>query len=152
MSSDVLILSIGKATKEYQPLMNHWLKMIKYPIVHKELSTRKSNLSADQLKLEEAIVIKQNILKNSALIMLDPCGKMMSSEKFSKVIQQNFENSRNITFVIGGAYGLSQSLVSEADLVLSLSDMTMPHLLAKLVLIEQIYRAQTILENHPYHK
>lgn len=150
--TEILILSIGKATKEYQPLMDHWLKMTKYPILQKALAVRKSNLSPDQLKIEESIIIKQNVLKNSAIIALDPKGKMLSSEKFSKVMQRNFEESRNITFIIGGAYGLAQNLVDEADLVLSLSDMTMPHLLAKLILIEQIYRAQTIIEGHPYHK
>lgn len=150
--TEILIISIGKATKEYQPLINHWLKMAKYPIIQKELVLRKSNLSPDQIKIEEALIIKQNIIKNSTIITLDPRGKMMSSEKFAQLIQKNFEEARNITFIIGGAYGLAKNLIQEADLVLSLSDMTMPHLLAKLILIEQIYRAQTILENHPYHK
>lgn len=152
MSAEILILSIGKATKEYRPLMDHWLKMIKYPIMQKELSSRKSNLSHEAQKIEEAIILKQNILKNSFIIALDPQGANMTSEKFSACIEKNFEAARNITFIIGGAYGLAKDLVSGADMTLSLSSMTMPHLLAKLMLIEQIYRAQTIIENHPYHK
>ena len=152
MSAEILILSIGKATKEYRPLMDHWLKMIKYPITQKELSSRKSNLSHEAQKIEEANIIKQSILKNSFVIALDPLGATMNSEKFSTCIERNFEAARNITFIIGGAYGLAKDLVSSADMTLSLSAMTMPHLLAKLMLIEQIYRAQTIIENHPYHK
>ncbi len=132
--------------------MDHWLKMIKYPIMQKELSSRKSNLSHEAQKIEEAIILKQNILKNSFIIVLDPQGANMTSEKFSACIEKNFEAARNITFIIGGAYGLAKDLVSGADMTLSLSSMTMPHLLAKLMLIEQIYRAQTIIENHPYHK
>lgn len=152
MSAEILILSIGKATKEYKPLMDHWLKMIRYPISQKELILRKSNLSHEAQKNEEAILLKQNILKNSFVIALDPLGGQMTSEKFSASIKRNFESARDITFIIGGAYGLAKDLVNSADITLSLSAMTMPHLLAKLMLIEQIYRAQTIIENHPYHK
>lgn len=149
--SSILILSVGKSTKEYRPLFDHWVKMIKYNIIEKELVCKKT-LSPDNLKIEESKVIRQNILKNSILIVLDPLGKQITSEYFSTIINNNFESSKDITFIIGGAYGLDNAIKLDADIMISLSAMTMPHLLAKLLLIEQIYRAQTILTGHPYHK
>lgn len=125
--------------------------MIKYEIAEKELVCKKT-LTPDSLKIEEAKIIRQNILKNSILIILDPLGKSVTSEYFATIITNAFDSSKNITFVIGGAYGLDDALKLEANLVISLSEMTMPHLLAKLILVEQIYRAQTILKGHPYHK
>lgn len=151
MASQILILSFGKATKEYRPLMDHWIKMIKLQISEKELVCKKPLLPGP-LKAEEADLVRQHCLKNSLLILLDPTGNHYSSEKFAKIIGKALDSSKNITFVIGGAYGLDKSLAEDADILLSLSEMTMPHLLAKLVLIEQIYRAQTIIDSHPYHK
>lgn len=131
--------------------MDHWLRMIKYDITEKELVCKKS-LPPEQLKQEEALMLSANILKNSFLIALDPNGANLNSEKFSQIIKKTIDVSKNITFLIGGAYGLDKKLLEKCDLTLSLSSMTMPHLLAKLVLIEQIYRAQTIIDSHPYHK
>lgn len=142
---------MGKSTKEYRPLFDHWVKMIKYDVTEKELVCKK-NLSPENLKIEESKIIRQNILKNSILIVLDPLGKQITSEHFAKIINNNFDSSKDITFIIGGAYGLDNTLKLDADVMMSLSAMTMPHLLAKLLLIEQIYRAQTILTGHPYHK
>lgn len=125
--------------------------MIKYEIVEKELVCKKT-LTPDSLKIEEAKIIRQNILKNSILVILDPLGKSITSKYFAKIINNAFDSSKNLTFIIGGAYGIDDSLKIEANLVISLSAMTMPHLLARLILTEQIYRAQTILNRHPYHK
>ncbi len=125
--------------------------MIKFDLVEKELVCKKS-LSQDNLKIEEAKMISQNVLKNSLLVLLDPAGKFYTSENFAGIMRKTLDSSKNITFVIGGAYGLDDTIKSSADIILSLSSMTMPHLLAKLVLIEQIYRAQTIINSHPYHK
>ena len=58
----------------------------------------------------------------------------------------------NIAFIIGGAYGLSEDVKDKADILLSLAKMTLPHLMVRGFLIEQIYRASTIISNHPYHK
>ncbi|MBP7190243.1 MAG: 23S rRNA (pseudouridine(1915)-N(3))-methyltransferase RlmH [Rickettsiaceae bacterium] len=151
MSNHILIVSIGKASKEYRCLMDHWANMIKYKFSEKELVCKKP-LSPAQLKTEEAGMIGQHIIKDSVLVVLDPVGKKITSEEFAKFIDKNISGAKDITFVIGGAHGVDKTLVQKADLVLSLSDMTMPHMLAKLVLLEQIYRAQTIIQSHPYHK
>ena len=85
-------------------------------------------------------------------MVLDLLGKQMSSEVFSDIFKSQMMYGRNIDFIIGGAFGLDESILLLADIKLCLSKMTFPHQIAKLLLFEQIYRAQTILDNHPYHK
>lgn len=138
-------------TAEYKPLLDHFRKMIKPKLTEHELVCRKA-LQPEQLKAEEAAMALQLLPKNAALITMDPRGAEMTSEQLTSYMQKTVDAGRSIAFVIGGAYGLDGSITQRADLVLSLSRMTMPHLLAKLVLVEQIYRAQTIAAGHPYHK
>ena len=77
----------------------------------------------------------------------------MTSKAFSNIFAAQMMSGGNIDFVIGGAFGLDTSILAAlADKKLCLSKMTFPHQIAKLLLFEQIYRAQTILDNHPYHK
>jgi len=81
-------------------------------------------------------------------IALDPSAKEMKSENFSKLLLKKSE----VTFFIGGAFGHSKEFLKKCDMVISLSQLTMSHKIAKVVLIEQIYRGLTIQFNHPYHK
>jgi 23S rRNA (pseudouridine1915-N3)-methyltransferase len=81
-------------------------------------------------------------------VVLDPAGKEMTSEDFSRV----FDEEDHIAFFIGGAYGFDDTIRRKADKVISLSRLTMSHKLARSVLLEQIYRGLTIVNNHPYHK
>ena len=81
-------------------------------------------------------------------VVLDPEGKEMTSEAFSRI----FEQEESVGFFIGGAYGFDDEIKKEASLLLSLSRLTMSHKLARSVLLEQIYRGFTIVNNHPYHK
>lgn len=99
----------------------------------------------------EKIVSK--IKANDYVIALAIEGKMYSSEEFSKLIDQiETTQNKDITFIIGGSYGLSKAVLSRANLQLSFSKMTFPHQLMRLILMEQIYRAYKIIDNHPYHK
>ena len=81
-------------------------------------------------------------------IALDPAGKKVDTEMFARLL----ENRNEVTFFIGGAYGHESDFLKRCDEVVSLSPLTMSHKVAKVVLFEQIYRALTILHNHPYHK
>ncbi len=90
-------------------------------------------------------------------VLLDPAGKTMDSARFSKLVSTAEQEARDLVFLIGGATGLPDDWRSMAqraggDLLLSLSPMTMPHELARVVLAEQIYRAFTMLRGHPYPK
>ncbi len=151
MTNQIHMISFGKMTSEYKPLVDHLRKMITHKLIEYELVCRKP-LQPEQLKVEEGAMVLQTLPKNTTLIALDPRGAEMTSEGLTSYMQKIIDSPRSITFVIGGAYGLDKEIIGRADLVLSLSKMTMPHLLAKLVLLEQIYRAQTIVAGHPYHK
>ena len=83
-------------------------------------------------------------------ILLDPGGKTLDSTQFSKLIGKAEDEARDLVFLIGGADGLPASWRTHGDMLLSLSALTFPHELARVVLLEQLYRAFTILRGHPY--
>jgi 23S rRNA (pseudouridine1915-N3)-methyltransferase len=85
-------------------------------------------------------------------VLLDPSGKAMDSPRFAKLISQAEQEARDLIFLIGGATGLPETWRRNGGLMLSLSALTMPHELARVVLAEQIYRAFTLLRGHPYPK
>ncbi len=91
-------------------------------------------------------------VKEGYLIALDERGKEFSSVELSKTLNKLQMEHKNITFVIGGAYGLSDEVGKKANLALALSKMTLTHEMALLFLTEQLYRAFTIMKNEPYHK
>jgi 23S rRNA (pseudouridine1915-N3)-methyltransferase len=88
----------------------------------------------------------------SRLVACDETGEALTSPQFAEWLQEARERARDVTFVIGGAYGLAQGLRSRADRLLMLAPWTLPHELARLVLAEQLYRAGTIVRREPYHK
>ncbi len=93
------------------------------------------------------------VLKNSFIIALDLKGKKLSSEKFAVFFRESMLSGINrVSFIIGGSLGLSESVIKTADLSLCFSDMTFPHQLMRVILLEQIYRAHRIINNEPYHK
>tara|TARA_Y100001968_G_scaffold63519_1_gene54271 strand:- start:267 stop:704 length:438 start_codon:yes stop_codon:yes gene_type:complete len=104
----------------------------------------------DSTQKKEDYMIKEILKKNETLITLNENGQTFSSKQLSKKLLDS--NNQNITFVIGGATGLSASLNSFASWQLSLSPLTFPHEIARLLLIEQLYRAKTITQRGPYHK
>jgi 23S rRNA (pseudouridine1915-N3)-methyltransferase len=85
-------------------------------------------------------------------VLLDPTGQTMDSQRFAKLVSTAEQEARDLIFLIGGATGLPQTWKENGGLMLSLSAMTMPHELARVVLAEQIYRAFTLLRGHPYPK
>ena len=90
--------------------------------------------------------------KNIFIIAFDMNGDQICSKKFSDLIFNNQESDKTITFVIGGSFGLSSEIKDNSNKVLSASLFTFPHRLFRLILVEQIYRAHTIVNNMPYHK
>jgi 23S rRNA (pseudouridine1915-N3)-methyltransferase len=85
-------------------------------------------------------------------VLLDPAGKRMDSAQFARLISRAELDARDLMFLVGGAEGLPPEWRKNGDLLLSLSELTMPHELARVVLAEQIYRAYTLLRGHPYPK
>jgi 23S rRNA (pseudouridine1915-N3)-methyltransferase len=109
----------------------------------------KDKFPADKQKIYEGELLLKSVQKSDFVIALEEKGKQFTSVEFASYITKT---SRPIVFIIGGAYGLSDEVRNRADLILSLGKITMPHALARVVLVEQIYRAYTIDKNHPYHK
>lgn len=101
---------------------------------------------------EQLLKISEKINPNAALIVMDERGKSLSSRDFAAKIEQ-WQIARNvIQFVIGGADGLSDEIRKKATMLLSLGAQTWPHMLARVMLMEQVYRAQQIIAGHPYHR
>ncbi len=102
---------------------------------------------------KEAASIEKQLPAGGWVVALDPAGKLMTTEQFSQWLQEAMNASvSRVSFVVGGAWGLASSVSEKANLKLSLSPMTFPHELARLVLAEQIYRALTLWKGLPYHK
>ncbi|NRA48474.1 MAG: 23S rRNA (pseudouridine(1915)-N(3))-methyltransferase RlmH [Phaeodactylibacter sp.] len=109
-------------------------------------------LNPVQLKEKEGALIIKSMQPGDFLILLDEKGKRMTSTSFADFIEHKLQHSqRRVIFLIGGAFGFSPALYEKADYKISLSDMTFSHQMIRLFMVEQIYRAMTILKNEPYH-
>jgi 23S rRNA (pseudouridine1915-N3)-methyltransferase len=86
------------------------------------------------------------------VILWDRQGQKINSLGFASLLQNYLDQGKDINFIIGGAHGVSENLFKNSQLILSASELTFPHRLFKIFLMEQIYRASTIHRNHPYHK
>jgi 23S rRNA (pseudouridine1915-N3)-methyltransferase len=110
-------------------------------------------LAGEPLRKAEAELLLARIPKDATLVALDGRGKALGSEDFARRLQRwRDDGVGTLAFVIGGADGLDAVLIQRARFVLSLGAMTWPHLLVRAMLAEQIYRAQSILLGHPYHR
>ena len=109
-------------------------------------------MSEMDLKKKEGEIILEWLGKDDYLVALDEHGKQFSSEGLADfVVKRSNQSVRNIVFVIGGAFGLDKAVLERANCKWSLSDLTFPHQLVRLVLAEQVYRACTIIKNEKYH-
>jgi 23S rRNA (pseudouridine1915-N3)-methyltransferase len=110
------------------------------------------SLSIEIQKKQEGELFLKKITPQDIVVLLDECGKEFSSVQFSQFIQQRLNSGcKNVLFLIGGAYGFSEELFQRAHFSISMSKMTFPHKLARLLFMEQLYRAFTILKGEPYH-
>jgi len=107
----------------------------------------------DVILNKEADRFYDKIKAGDLLVALDKSGNQMTSEQFAKTIQKwQFSGKKRLVFMIGGALGLSSHILKKADFVLSISKMTFQHDMAKLILLEQLYRSYTIINGEKYHK
>lgn len=151
----ITIISIGKFEKSlFKPLFDDYLKRLKWKINLKELEVKNSkSLPSNDLKKEEAKLILANIKEGEKIIALDEKGEIFTSRKFAKLISNFAVNGNSsLSFIIGGADGLDEEIIKKAHMQISLSQMTFPHMMVRVILLEQIYRAFTIINNHPYHR
>ena len=150
----ISIVAIGRArTGSEAKLFQYYsdkLSLWKISLIEKEV---RKQVAPNKTISAEGDLISRVIPKDSFIIAMDENGKQVNSREFAKILshQKDFGYGE-VTFLIGGANGLSSTLIKRADQVLSLGQLTWPHLLARVLLIEQIYRAQQIIMGHPYHR
>ena len=110
-----------------------------------------SSLSRDQIKEKEGELILKAIKPKDFVVLLDEKGKEYRSVEFARELSARMASGRDLTFVVGGAYGFSEAVYGLADGKLSLSKMTYSHQMVRTIFAEQLYRAFTILRGEPYH-
>lgn len=150
----ISFLSVGKAHESYinEGVINFTKRIGHYYPVHWQLIAPSKLKEPSQIKKAEAISILKTIDATDILILLDETGKMLSSPQLAQFIQQKANQSaQNLVFLIGGAFGVDTTVKKRAQIVWSLSDLVFPHMLVRLILAEQVYRACSILANEKYH-
>lgn len=158
---NINIIAVGKIKEKFikQAIDEFSKRLSRYgKLKIKELADEKApqNLSEkdmEKVKNKEGERVLAKIPKNSFVISLEIEGKQLSSEGFAEKLESLMVNGKHdITFVIGGSLGLSDEVKSVSDFKLSFSNMTFPHQIMRLILLEQIYRSFRIMRNEPYHK
>ncbi|TFH95733.1 23S rRNA (pseudouridine(1915)-N(3))-methyltransferase RlmH [Porphyromonas levii] len=153
----IKLLFVGRTdSPEIQRLIEDYQKRLGrfVPIEIEELPDLKNRrkLSETEQKEEEEKLILAAVGAQDEVILMDERGKQLTSIELSKLIEQKqMTVPRKLLFVIGGPYGFSPAVYAACPLKLSLSKLTFSHQMVRLFLIEQIYRAYTIIHNHPYH-
>lgn len=136
-----------------QSLMSDYLKRLPWKHSVTEIDIKKQAANAEERKLREAERLLAAIPDGAALIALDETGKSMTSRAFAGRIDDWLSTGySHIAFVIGGADGLHSTILQKADLKLAFGTLTWPHMLVRVLLAEQIYRAWSINAGHPYHR
>ena len=146
-----IISTIGKAKNSDEDKITYkYLKRIKN-IELKQYEIK--NISLKRKREEEASKLINATPKNGKLILLDEKGENLSSTDLAKIILNWRDNNiTNVNFAIGGAFGNGEKIKKTADRVIAFGQLTWPHQMVKMMIAEQIYRIETIIQGHPYHK
>lgn len=156
----IQLICIGKikekffqdAIKEYSKRLSKYCKLSILELPDEKIPTKVYPSIVKEIKEKECSQILKHLKKDTYSICLDVSGKSYSSESFSKKIQDlSFETS-NITFIIGGSLGLSKTILSNCNEKISFSQMTFPHQLIRIFLLEQLFRSFKIANGETYHK
>jgi len=145
----ISVIAVGKTHSDYQELVKNYLSRIS-----RDINIDLFCIKECGLKKEEELLNKKVLGKKSFIVCLDSRGKCYNSESFSDFIRLKREDRllSEIFFIIAGAYGFSSSFLKNADVILSLSEMTFTHQMVRIILFEQIYRAFEIIRGSSYHK
>lgn len=140
---------LSQLIEEYQNRLKHYIKF-ELEIIPDIKNTK--NLSEKQQKEKEGGAILNKLNSTDLLVLLDENGKQKTSVEFSEYLQKNMNSGlKQLVFVIGGPYGFSDAVYQKSQGKISLSKMTFSHQMVRLFMVEQLYRAFTILRNEPYH-
>lgn len=156
----VTIVCVGKikegffrdAIEEYKKRLSKYITLEIIEVADEKAPEGLSKALENEVKAKEGSKILK-VLKDGFKVALAINGKQMKSELFAQFFEKSMVNGiSHIYFIIGGSLGLSDEVLKNADLLLSFSEMTFPHQLMRVILLEQIYRAQRIMKGEPYHK
>jgi 23S rRNA (pseudouridine1915-N3)-methyltransferase len=140
--------ALGEAIRDYETRAARY-----WPLdVHEVREERATGIPLDKVKEREAVRLSEKVPEKAQTVACELGGKSLTSEQFAELLQSAREQDRDLAFLIGGAFGLSPSVAKKSTMRLSLAPWTLPHEIARLVLVEQIYRAGTIVRGEPYHK
>ena len=157
----ITVLCIGKlketfyidAAKEYEKRLKKYCKLEILELPEQKLPESPSSAELQQALLKEAFAIEEKLPKNALIIAMCIEGELLSSQSLAQSMQHFAANGHShLIFLIGGSYGLHSSIKEKAHCRLSMSPMTFPHHLARVMLLEQIYRAYQIENGSRYHK
>ena len=154
---DLIIAAVGtrmpnwvdEAFAEYQKRMPREARI---RLLEIKPDKRDCGKTAQQVMSAEAARIEAALPKDCVRIVLDEHGKSMTSPALAKQLQVWLGSGRNVVLIVGGADGLAPEIKAQADLIWALSPLTLPHGMVRVLLAEQLYRAHSILQNHPYHR
>ena len=138
-------IAVDDFIKRFPPELK--INLIQIPLIK-----RGKNPDIKRIMRDEGLKIIATIPVRNSQVALDVKGKKVTPESLSLLLKQWVEQGQDVTIIIGGPDGLSEDVLSGVSLKLSLSDLTFPHTLVKVMLVEQLYRAWSILKNHPYHR
>lgn len=154
---NIKLLVVGKTDEKYlQEGIDVYVKRLKH-YVNFELAVipalkDQKGASLEEIKSREAVLILKQLEKSDRIVLLDEYGTEHTSVGFSQYVQKQMNAwVRNLTFVIGGAFGFAPEVYAAANDKVSLSKLTFNHQMVRLFFVEQLYRAFTILRNEPYH-
>jgi 23S rRNA (pseudouridine1915-N3)-methyltransferase len=140
--------ALGEAIREYETRAARY-----WPLdVHEVREERASGNEIEKVKDKEGARLAERIPDGAQTIACEQGGRTLDSAQFAELLKRAREDDRDLAFLIGGAFGLKSDVSSSATFKLALAPWTLPHELARLVLVEQIYRAGTIVRGEPYHK
>lgn len=157
----ITILCVGKikenfyrqAIEEYAKRLSKYCKFEVIEVQDEKTPDKVSEIQEDQIKEKEADRILEKIKEDAYVFTLEIKGKRFTSEGFADCIRKTaLYGKSNLVFVIGGSLGLHEKVLKRSNQAVSFSDMTFPHQLMRVILVEQIYRAYRIINGEPYHK
>jgi 23S rRNA (pseudouridine1915-N3)-methyltransferase len=151
----ITVACIGRAGRAKhdaaQSLIDSYRERLPWPVTIREVEDRKQGGSVTERKAREAELLLAAVPKGAVLVAMDERGKSLSSRQFAEILEKWRDGGeQDVAFLIGGADGLDPALTARARL--TLSAMTWPHLLARVMLLEQLYRAWSLQTGHPYHR
>ena len=148
----ISIVAVGKKHEAWVAEgIGRYEKRLKPPFNIEWVLLPHSSLEGMRARQEESQALLARLKDDDFVILLDETGRQVTSPQLAAQLEQQFVGSRRVVLVIGGAYGVDETLMARADAVWSLSELVFPHQLVRLILAEQLYRAQEIARGGSYH-